>query len=65
MPLGVLMTTVALVALIAGLATELATSSVTGIGAGMLLTVFAAAALASIDVETATVKPTTTGRSQA
>ena len=64
-PLGVLMTTVALVALIAGLATDLATSSVTGIGAGVLLTVFAAAALAGIHVETATLKPTTTGRSQA
>jgi len=64
-PLGVLTTTVALVALIAGLATDLAPSSVTGIGAGVLLTVFAVTALAGIQIETATLRPTTTGRSQA
>ena len=36
-PLGALTTTVALVALIAGLATDVATSTVTGVGAGVLL----------------------------
>jgi hypothetical protein len=63
-PLGALMTTVALVALIAGLATNVATTTVTGVGAGVLLTIFAVTALAG-HPETATVRPTTTPRSQA
>jgi hypothetical protein len=44
-------TTVALVALVAGLATDVAPSTVTGIGAGTLLTVFGLAALAGVHVE--------------
>jgi hypothetical protein len=52
-PLGALTTLVALVALIAGLATDVATSTVTGLGAGVLLTVFAVIALAGIHPETA------------
>jgi hypothetical protein len=44
--LGVSVTTVALVALVAGLTTGLAPSTVTGVGAGTLLTGFALAALA-------------------
>ena len=43
-PLGALLTTVALVALVAGLVTQVPASTVTGIGAGVLLTVFAAVA---------------------
>jgi hypothetical protein len=39
------------VALVAGLATGVAPSTVTGIGAGMLLTVFALAALAGVHAE--------------
>ena len=53
-PLGALLTAVALVALVAGLASQVPASTVTGIGAGVLLTVFAAMALAGIRVETAT-----------
>ena len=45
-PLGASVTAVALVALVAGLATSVAPSTVTGVGAGMLLTGFALAALA-------------------
>jgi hypothetical protein len=44
--LGASVTTVALVALVAGLTTGLAPSTVTGVGAGTLLTGFALAALA-------------------
>jgi hypothetical protein len=42
------------VALLAGLTTQVPASTVTGIGAGVLLTVFAAMALAGVRVETAT-----------
>jgi hypothetical protein len=63
-PLGALTTLVALVALIAGLATDVATSTVTGLGAGVLLTVFAVIALAGIHPETAPA-PSPTRRSQA
>ena len=49
--LGVSVTTVALVALVAGLATDVAPSTVTGIGAGTLLTVFGLAALAGVHAE--------------
>jgi hypothetical protein len=49
--LGASVTTVAAVALVAGLATGVAPSTVTGIGAGMLLTVFALAALAGVHAE--------------
>jgi hypothetical protein len=49
--LGASVTTVAVVALVAGLATGVAPSTVTGIGAGMLLTVFALAALAGVHAE--------------
>ena len=49
--LGVSLTTVALVALVAGLATDVAPSTVTGIGAGTLLTVFGLAALAGVPAE--------------
>jgi hypothetical protein len=49
--LGASVTTVALLALVAGLATGVAPSTVTGIGAGMLLTVFALAALAGVHAE--------------
>ena len=45
------MTAVALVALVAGLATGVAPSTVTGVGAGTLLTGFALAALAGGRVE--------------
>jgi hypothetical protein len=45
-PLGASVTAVALVALVAGLATGVAPSTVTGVGAGALLTGFALAALA-------------------
>ena len=44
-PLGASVTTVALVALVAGQATRVAPSTVTGVGAGTLLTGFALAAL--------------------
>jgi hypothetical protein len=50
-PLGALVTAVALVALAAGLATDVAPSTVTGVGAGVLLTVFALAALAGVRLE--------------
>jgi hypothetical protein len=43
--LGALVTAVALEALVAGLATDVAPSTVTGVGAGTLLTGFAVAAL--------------------
>jgi hypothetical protein len=46
--LGVSVTTVALLALVAGLATDAAPSTVTGVGAGMLLTGFGLAALAGV-----------------
>jgi len=49
--LGVSLTTVALVALVAGLVTDVAPSTVTGIGAGTLLTVFGLAALAGVHAE--------------
>jgi hypothetical protein len=49
--LGASVTTVALAALVAGLATGVAPSTVTGIGAGMLLTVFGIAALAGVHAE--------------
>ena len=49
--LGVSLTTVALVALVAGLVTDVAPSTVTGIGAGTLLTVFGLAALAGVPAE--------------
>jgi hypothetical protein len=49
--LGASVTTVAVVALVAGLATGVAPSTVTGIGAGVLLTVFALAALAGVHAE--------------
>jgi hypothetical protein len=49
--LGGSVTTVALVALVAGLATDVAPSTVTGIGAGTLLTVFGLAALAGVHAE--------------
>jgi hypothetical protein len=45
-PLGTSVTAVALVALVAGLASGVAPSTVTGVGAGALLTGFALAALA-------------------
>jgi hypothetical protein len=51
--LGALVTTVALVALVAGLATGVAPSTVTGVGAGTLLTGFALAALAGSRAEDA------------
>jgi hypothetical protein len=51
--LGVLLTAVALVALVAGLAAWVPPSTVAGLGAGTLLTLFAAAALAGIDLGTA------------
>jgi hypothetical protein len=50
-PLGASVTAVALLALVAGLATDVAPSTVTGVGAGMLLTVFALAALAGVRLE--------------
>jgi hypothetical protein len=50
-PLGALVTAVALVALVAGLATGVAPSTVTGVGAGTLLTGFALAALAGTRAE--------------
>jgi hypothetical protein len=49
--LGASVTTVALVALVAGLATDVAPSTVTGVGAGTLLTGFALAALAGARAE--------------
>jgi membrane protein implicated in regulation of membrane protease activity len=49
--LGASVTTVALAALVAGLATSVAPSTVTGIGAGLLLTVFGLAALAGAHAE--------------
>ena len=49
--LGWSVTTVALTALVAGLATDVAPSTVTGIGAGTLLTVFGLAALAGVHGE--------------
>ena len=48
-----LLTAVALVALVAGLAAWVPPSTVTGLGAGALLTLFAAAALAGVDLGTA------------
>ena len=48
---GVSLTTVALVALVAGLVTDVAPSTVTGIGAGTLLTLFGLAALAGDPAE--------------
>ena len=51
MALGVSVTTVALVALVAGLATGVAPSTVTGVGAGTLLTGFALVALAGTRAE--------------
>jgi hypothetical protein len=45
-PLGVLLTFTAVVALIAGLVTGTAPSTITGVGAGLSLTVFGAVALA-------------------
>jgi hypothetical protein len=50
-PLGASVTTVALVALVAGLATGVASSTVTGVEAGTLLTGFALAALAGARAE--------------
>jgi hypothetical protein len=50
-PLGASVTAVALVALVAGLATGVAPSTVTGVGAGTLLTGFALAALAGTRAE--------------
>jgi hypothetical protein len=50
-PLGASVTAVALLALVAGLATDVAPSTVTGVGAGMLLTVFALAALPGVRLE--------------
>jgi hypothetical protein len=50
-PLGASVTVVALVALVAGLATGVAPSTVTGVGAGTLLTGFALAALAGARAE--------------
>jgi hypothetical protein len=50
-PLGASVTAVALVAFVAGLATGVAPSTVTGVGAGILLTVFAVAALAGVRLE--------------
>jgi hypothetical protein len=41
-PLGILVTATAVVALIVGLATDLAPSTITGVGAGLSLTVFGA-----------------------
>jgi hypothetical protein len=49
--LGASVTTVALAALVAGLVTGVAPSTVTGIGAGLLLTVFGLAALAGVRAE--------------
>ena len=49
--LGASLTTVAMVALVAGLATDVAPSTVTGVGAGTLLTGFALAALAGARAE--------------
>jgi hypothetical protein len=49
--LGASVTTVALAALVAGLASSVAPSTVTGIGAGLLLTVFGLAALAGAHAE--------------
>jgi len=51
--LGVSVTAVALVALVAGLATSVAPGTVTGVGAGTLLTGFAVAALAGARAEEA------------
>jgi hypothetical protein len=51
--LGVSVTTVALLALVAGLATDVAPSTVTGVGAGMLLTGFGLAALAGVSAKRA------------
>ena len=50
-PLGASVTAVALVALVAGLATGVVPSTVTGVGAGTLLTGFALAALAGARAE--------------
>lgn len=50
-PLGASVTAVALVALVAGLATGVAPSTVTGVGAGTLLTGFALVALAGTRAE--------------
>jgi hypothetical protein len=47
-PLGASVATVALVALVASLATGIAPSTVTGVGAGTLLTGFAVAALTGV-----------------
>ncbi|HEV2930443.1 MAG TPA: hypothetical protein VGW74_17295, partial [Propionibacteriaceae bacterium] len=51
--LGASVTTVALLALVAGLATGVAPSTVTGVGAGTLLTGFALATLAGSRAEDA------------
>jgi len=47
-PLGALLAAVALAALVAALATGVPASTVTGLGAGVLLTLFAAIALAGV-----------------
>jgi hypothetical protein len=62
MPLGVLTTLVALVALIAGLTTDVAPSTVTGLGAGSLLTVFAVIALTGMHSETLGPTPASSSR---
>jgi hypothetical protein len=51
--LGVLLAGVALAALVAGVADWVPPSTVTGLGAGVLLTLFAATALTGVDVGTA------------
>jgi hypothetical protein len=56
-PLGASVTTVALVALVAALAAGIAPSTVTGVGAGALLTGFAVAALAGGTKETPPLGP--------
>jgi uncharacterized membrane protein len=55
-PLEVLLAAVALVALAAGLAGWVPPSTVTGLGAGVLLTLFAAIALAGVELGTATAR---------
>ncbi|HKQ01122.1 MAG TPA: hypothetical protein VJ735_12400 [Actinomycetes bacterium] len=59
--LGWLVTTVALAALVVGLATDVAPSTVTGIGAGTLLAVFGLAALAGVRGEGAARRAVTEG----
>ena len=52
-PLGVLLGTVAVVAAGAGLAGRVPPSTVTGLGAGVLLTLFGAVALAGVELRPA------------